>query len=859
MKKHLSLLLCLLMLVSMFSVLTVQSSAAAASVTMKFNTPTSVHSLSAGSPATYAVGYVNTFYWNNGSLVTRGTGTAGFDADEGAAWISGPSNGSTIYSARAYMLNYGDAFKTQDYRYAKIRVKADAPGDVTLKILVRTSDRVSTNGYKDITVATGYKAADGWIEKVIDLNGQSWYTGNYDVYQSGNSSNSDEAFFVQFDANTTKLTNKNFKGYVQYLAFFKTEAEAKAYQLTSVPSTVEMKFDNPEAAWTLGGTNGVYAGTPQAGSHNGLLHYDAAERSLYFTPEYSQIRNSTSNYVFRANLSNPYAISGDDYRFVKLRYKIVTDELADKAVNVTVRNHDWQQNTTIMSNSPVNEWVEVLYDLGASKQWNNRNITGPGKYFRVQLTWADTTVNVYEEDDFRFYVQYVSFFTDKATAEAYTYTPSPETEVPTGKSVIIPMNLPKYSYVLGGNRYSSGMALISHSFGADSKGTVAFDEKEQSIYITASEEVAVPTQARFVIRGAQEIKGADYPYVKLCYKITNYTPAPIDWLSIRDNNWYTYVLTDEALRTDEWVTLTVNMGALVNSNKALGATSAAWKSAVIGGNVGSSANDLRIQLWLNDGANYNITKSEDARFYLKYVAFFQTKAEAEAFTYTAQPETPAADPIVWKFDNHNAVKASASKLGGAYVSAVAGANSSSSTFAYDKDEKAVVVTPSATGNSYYAQIRINNNGAAFAGKDYPVGKIRFKIEGDAAETYRVNFRSAAWSTHPIISSVKPGEWVEVTFDLTVLQDTTARQWFNTTVQNCGDPYAANNADLSKYGAILQFENIAGHNIHSDKNFRVCLQYLGFFPSEEAAKAHTPTPLPTSAACPTQTTSWLPTR
>jgi len=398
---------------------------------------------------------------------------------------------------------------------------------------------------------------------------------------------------------------------------------------------VEMKFDNPETAWTLGGTNGVYAGTPQAGSHNGLILYDAAERSLYFTPEYSQNRNATSKYLVRANLSNPVALNGNDYRFVKLRYKIETDKYADKAVNVTIRDNSWHQNDTIMSNSPVNEWVEVLFDLGATKKWGNHTITAPGQYFRIQAQWPDTSVDVYQEDDFRFYVQYVSFFTDKATAEAYTYTPSPETEVPTGKFVVVPLNLPKYSYVLGGNRYSSNLAMVSHSFGADGYGTVAFDEKEQSIYITASEELDAPTQARFVIRGAQEIKGADYPYVKLCYKITNYTPSPIDWLSIRDNNWYTYALTNEALRTDEWVTLTVNMGALVNSNKQLGATKAAWNNAVIGGDAGSSAKDFRIQLWLNEGAKYNITKSEDARFYLKYVAFFQTQAEADAFDFEA--------------------------------------------------------------------------------------------------------------------------------------------------------------------------------------------------------------------------------
>lgn len=628
MKKHLSLLLCLLMLVSMFSIFTVQSSAtAASSIIWDLSRPEASADVQGNDVSKVLNNYVG---WNrtSSSVAAQMKAPVVYDANAKATVFKAPAAGSEASTVlRPFMNTVSSSFKTSDYGYLKIRFRIDADSSWNKVITqIRTTDWKSFVLYSATPVGQ-------WIEAVFPLANTAWYKAAATIGTSTGPSVA--SWYLQFHQDGKKLENSNFSATVQYIGFFKTEAEAKAYTHASVPSVVEMKFDNPETAWTLGGTNGVYAGTPQAGSHNGLIHYDAAERSLYFTPEYSQNRNATSKYIARANLSNPVALNGNDYRFVKLRYKIETDKYADKVVNVTIRDNSWHQNDTIMSNSPVNEWVEVLFDLGATKKWGNHTITAPGQYFRIQAQWTDTTVDIYQEEDFRFYVQYVSFFTDKATAEAYTYTPSPETEVPTGKFVVMPLNQPKYSYVLGGNRYSSTLALVSHSFGADNYGTIAFDEKEQSIYITASEEIDAPTQARFVFRGTQQIKGADYPYVKLCYKITNYTPSPIDWLSIRDNNWYTYALTNEALRTDEWVTLTVNMGALVNSNKQLGVTKAAWASAVTGGEASGSTYDFRIQLWLNEGAQYNITKSEDARFYLKYVAFFQTQAEADAFNFEA--------------------------------------------------------------------------------------------------------------------------------------------------------------------------------------------------------------------------------
>lgn len=626
MKKHLSLLLCLLMLVSMFSIFTVQSSAtAASSIVWDFTNPAAIAAVQ-GNDLTKCTNLL--IGANRTSLSSPSdalAGSATYDADAKAVVLGAPAEKYKTSVLRPYMISTGTSFNVKDYPFVKIRFKVDTT-------LTNVITQIRTTGWASATLTSPTPVGE-WIEKVVPLTGTGWYNSGVTIAPPSTANNAfNPSWYLQFNQTGANI-DKNFKATVQYIGFFKTEAEAKAYTPGTVPTVVEMKFDNPETAWTLGGTNGVYAGTPQAGSHNGLILYDAAERSLYFTPEYSQNRNATSKYLVRANLSYPTAISGNDYRYVKLRYKIETDKYADKAVNVTIRDNSWHQNDTIMSNSPVNEWVEVLFDMGATKKWGNHTITGPAQYFRIQAQWPDTSVDVYQDEDFRFYVQYVSFFTDKATAEAYTYTPSPETEVPTGKFVVVPLNQPKYSYVLGGNRYSSTLAVVSHSFGADNYGTIAFDEKEQSIYLAASAEIDAPTQARFVIRGSQEVKGADYPYVKLCYKITNYTPSPIDWLSIRDNNWYTYALTNEALRTDEWVTLTVNMGTLVNSTKQLGATKAAWNSAVLGGEASGSAKDFRIQLWLNEGAKYNITKSEDARFYLKYVAFFQTQAEADAFNF----------------------------------------------------------------------------------------------------------------------------------------------------------------------------------------------------------------------------------
>lgn len=191
----------------------------------------------------------------------------------------------------------------------------------------------------------------------------------------------------------------------------------------------------------------------------------------------------------------------------------------------------------------------------------------------------------------------------------------------------MPFDLPRYSYALGGNRYTSTYAIVAHSFGSDTNGAIKFDEQERAIYLEGIEPLATATQSRFVIRGSRAFSGADYPYVKLCYKITNYAFGPNDYLTFRNGSaWSTIQLSAEKLKADEWVTITANLNAMPGGST--------WKSTVIGGNVGTSANDLRLQLYLNKPGANNITANPDARFYLKYIAFFQTQEEAENFDFS---------------------------------------------------------------------------------------------------------------------------------------------------------------------------------------------------------------------------------
>lgn len=149
------------------------------------------------------------------------------------------------------------------------------------------------------------------------------------------------------------------------------------------------------------------------------IKFDETEKSMYFTPNYSGTPASTP-YFFRLDIlpkTADDAFNGSEYKYIKIRYKLVAkDDLA----NLFFRNTTYQ-NFDIANMPDLNKWTEKVLDLSDNATWGATPVAD-GKAFRLQLQYLDSNFSLYEQQDFRLYVQYIAFFENKTDADNYQLT-----------------------------------------------------------------------------------------------------------------------------------------------------------------------------------------------------------------------------------------------------------------------------------------------------------------------------------------------------------------------------------------------------------------------------------------------------
>lgn len=386
--------------------------------------------------------------------------------------------------------------------------------------------------------------------------------------------------------------------------------------------SIAILCDNPNAARNLMPTEytadyGVFKVDVGDPGGNGMISYDERERALTLTADLTKEANN--RYFCRLNFNaknNNLAFSLANYPYVRIKYKL---EAENSNFTLALRDNGWR-TVNLVTSVPTGVWHEAVSNV-SGKMSDDVDAT---KVLRLQLNNNSTAYDIYQDSGFKFSVQYLIFFKNEADANSYVYTPTDLTTLPgyepeTGRQLVIPFDY--YTCARGLSDRLNDFYIWAADFGAADTAVLQYDENEKAVYVGsagANPSYGPFIRYRFLGYGSASMSGRDYRYMQIKFKITNSQEGGD--IRLRSANWEDYILVSSP-KLDEWVTLTVDMPRVKVGTNYL------WTDFLF--NVSN-----RISLQYNTPPNFNITEQPDLRFYIQYIAFFQSKKDAENFEFT---------------------------------------------------------------------------------------------------------------------------------------------------------------------------------------------------------------------------------